>query len=64
MQIILRRGRKREDAFKKIGGSEVVQVLCNGECGACRFEPLGSYFLHLPFSGMEVEEVSRFKAVL
>jgi hypothetical protein len=52
MQKILRSGRKREDAFEKTGGSEVVQVLCNGESGACRFEPLGSHFLHLPFSGM------------
>lgn len=52
MQIVLRAGRKCENAFEKTGSSEVVQVLRNGRNGACRFEHLGSHFLHLPFSGM------------
>jgi hypothetical protein len=52
MQIILRAVRKGENTFEKTGGSEVVPVLLNGKSGACRFEPLGSQFLHLPFSGM------------
>jgi hypothetical protein len=42
----------------------VVQILFIGESFDWRFEPKGSHFLHLPFSGMKVKEGRMFKAVL